>query len=576
MRLFAPTVGWRRAFSNRSSDLRRSRIRRPDVAALVELLEKRELMALGDPTATVLSGSPSPSAYGQAVTFTATVSLTTRSDYDPAGTVEIFDGATNIHTLTLNSDGLIDGVSSGTVQISNLSVGSHALTAKYLVHPPTLGSTSSITTHVVTIGHLTITPDDQSREYGEINPTLSYMITGFAPGETLGTSDVTGTPSITTTATATTPVLGSPYTITSAAGTLQSNNYDFTYKTGTLTITPAPLSVGIINPSRGYGEENPAFVAVYNGFKNNETLATSDLTGTPSISTTADALSPVGDYPVSVSSGTLSTSNYVPTFEDGTLTVNPASLFVVADDVHVDRLGATPVLTYHYQGFVNNQTSAVVTGTPTLSTTGGPATPAGSYAIHVDTNSMSAPNYVITGTAGVLTVHPVVTDVRVKWGTRSMSIVGLNRPLPFSNITAIDVIFSDPVNSLSSSLHLNGQIGGPKPFNSYGTGANSGTWGRAALTLDRYQLSLDQIGLSSDPSVTLGGSRDWQFSVLPGDFNGDGTVNTLDSVAIRNVFIPPPGTNSIWGDMNGDGKVDNTDLSYVRSKNGTKLPPLLA
>ncbi len=56
---------------------------------------------------------------------------------------------------------------------------------------------------------------------------------------------------------------------------------------GNLTITQAVLTVTADDKTREYGQPNPAFTASYDGFKNGEVLATSDVTGSPSLGTTA-------------------------------------------------------------------------------------------------------------------------------------------------------------------------------------------------------------------------------------------------------------------------------------------------
>src|SRR5207245_11446911 len=57
---------------------------------------------------------------------------------------------------------------------------------------------------------LTVTADNKSREYGDANPVFTASYGGFKNGETLATSGVTGSPSLTTAATATSLVRGRP------------------------------------------------------------------------------------------------------------------------------------------------------------------------------------------------------------------------------------------------------------------------------------------------------------------------------------------------------------------------------
>ena len=97
--------------------------------------------------------------------------------------------------------------------------------------------------------NLTVTANNATREYGDANPEFSASYSGFKNGENLGTSGVTGTPGLTTTATATSAVPG-PYTIAAAAGTLSSANYSFTFVDGELTITKATLNVKADNDAR--------------------------------------------------------------------------------------------------------------------------------------------------------------------------------------------------------------------------------------------------------------------------------------------------------------------------------------
>ena len=134
---------------------------------------------------------------------------------------------------------------------------------------------------------LTVTADSLGRLYGDANPTLTYGLAGFKNGETLATSGVTGSPSVTTTATAASGV--GPYTITAAAGSLAANNYQFTYVNGTLTVNKASLAVTADNTGRLYGDANPTFTSTITGFKNGQTLATSGVTGSPSLTTPATA-----------------------------------------------------------------------------------------------------------------------------------------------------------------------------------------------------------------------------------------------------------------------------------------------
>jgi hypothetical protein len=91
-------------------------------------------------TNTSLSSSPNPSSYGQAVTFTATV--TTSGPYAVTGRVKFYDGATAIGHAPLTG-----GVAS--IKKSTLAVGTHAITAQYLSDSYNDNSTSEVVNQVV-------------------------------------------------------------------------------------------------------------------------------------------------------------------------------------------------------------------------------------------------------------------------------------------------------------------------------------------------------------------------------------------------------------------------------------------
>lgn len=92
------------------------------------------------PTTTALISSPNPSAFGQAVTFTATVTPT--GPYPLTGSVKFWDGTKNMGTTALKS-GL------ATLTKSALAAGTHSITAQYLSDAYSDKSTSNRLDQVV-------------------------------------------------------------------------------------------------------------------------------------------------------------------------------------------------------------------------------------------------------------------------------------------------------------------------------------------------------------------------------------------------------------------------------------------
>ena len=101
---------------------------------------------------------------------------------------------------------------------------------------------------------------------------------------------------LTTTATASSHVAGSPYTIT-ASGAVDTD-YTISYVAGTLTVTPAALTITADNQTKVYGAALPTLTASYSGFVNGDTSAS--LTTQPTLTTTATASSHVAGSPYTI------------------------------------------------------------------------------------------------------------------------------------------------------------------------------------------------------------------------------------------------------------------------------------
>jgi hypothetical protein len=196
--------------------------------------------------------------------------------------------------------------------------------------------------------HLTLTAQNQTKVYGEPNPALTFTVTGFVAGDTLATSGITGAPVLTTA-----PADGhvGTYPITIAAGSLAAPNYDFQethFVPGTLTVTPAGLTITADDKSKVYWAALPTLTASYVGFVNGDTAAS--LTTPPTLSTTAAAGSPVGSYPITVTGAV--GADYEISYVPGKLTVvdcgwrNPVNPFDVNGDGHVTPQDVLLVINY--------------------------------------------------------------------------------------------------------------------------------------------------------------------------------------------------------------------------------------
>jgi len=316
-------------------------------------------------------------------------------------------------TLTAGYSGFVNGDTastlSGTLSLTTTATASSAA-GTYPITPSGLSSANyDITfengTLTVNPAPLTITADNLSKVYGQANPTLTVSYDGFVPGE--GPANLAGVLSVATAATTSSPV--GPYTVTPSG--LTSGNYAITFVNGTLAITPAPLTVLVGDQSRVYGQANPTFASAYVGFVNGDTAAS--LTGTLSLTTTANATSDAGTYAITASG--VSSSNYSISV-DGTLTVTPAPLIVSADAKFNFYGQANPTLTASYSGFVNGDSARSLTGTLSLATTATAGSGAGTYPITV--SGLNSANYSITFLNGTLSVIPAPLTVKADDQTR--------------------------------------------------------------------------------------------------------------------------------------------------------------
>jgi hypothetical protein len=280
-----------------------------------------------------------------------------------------------------------------------------------------------------------------------------------------------------------------------------------------------------------------------------------------------------GDHALSASY--LIQGDFGPSSATGTLHVDPAILTLTALNQVMNHGDPVPALTYTITGFVNGDTSSVVSGSPTLSTTATSSSTPGYYPITVGTGTLSAANYTFNLVNGSVIVQPKVLDVHVDYGSRSMSLIGLARDLPFIDIQSIDVIFSDNVSASLGELSLNGVNVSSYSFSgmTYDPTAYDATWTLTApLADDRLALALSGVTFAGDATISVN-PFSTTFAVLPGDFNGDGVVNSQDLVGVRNEIQGKGDPGQIgWADIDGNGVVNPADLKDVRKNLGRHLP----
>jgi hypothetical protein len=266
-------------------------------------------------TTTLKSNLPNGSTYGQTLSLTATVGAGIGR---PTGSVDFVDQATG-RDLGSASLAVVDGVDEASIQATGLSAGPHTIVATYTSDTDAFATSNDSLAQSVAPATITVTANDKGKVYGAAIPPLTDTTSGFVNGD--APSVVTGAASLSTTASSASGV--GNYAITVGAGTLSAANYTFDFVNGSLSVTPATLTVTADNKTMVYGATVPPLTDTITGFVNGD--AATVVSGAASLNTTATAASGVGNYPINVSVGTLSAANYMFAFVDGTLSVTPTT-----------------------------------------------------------------------------------------------------------------------------------------------------------------------------------------------------------------------------------------------------------
>jgi hypothetical protein len=409
--------------------------------------------------------------------------------------------------------GTISGLKNGdnitasytTVADPTSNVGTYAITP-VLSDPTNKLSNYAVTltngTLTITQVPLTVTANNASRVYGDPNPAFTGTITGLLNGDNITFSATSAAPTAAVGTYPIVPVLVDPN------GKLI--NYTVTSSNGTLTVTPAPLSVTAANATRAYGDPNPAFTGTLTGVKNGDNI-------TASYSTTAIATSAPGSYPITpaLADPTAKLTNYTVTSTNGTLTVTTATLTVAAANASMIYGDPLPALTGTITGLKNGD--AITTA---FSTTATSASPVGTYPI---TSALSdptgkLPNYTVVTNNGLLTISPAPLAVSAANATRAYgsanpaftgTLTGVKNG---DNITATFASATDATTNVGSYPIVPTLVDPTAKLSNYTVTSTNGT-----LTITQIPLSV----AANNASRVYGDSNPAFTGTITGLVNGD-------------------------------------------------------
>ena len=283
--------------------------------------------------------------------------------------------------------------------------------------------------------------------------------------------------------------VGTGYVLGGLGGTV-SAGYQLTYS-GTLTITPAPLTITANDDSKtydgqAYGGGNGV---TYTGFVNGE--SSSVLSGTLDYGGSARGAINAGSYAITPNG--LTSSNYTITFVDGTLTVNPAPLTITANDdsktYNGQAYGGGNGVTY--SGFVNGEGSAVLSGALGYGGSAQGAVNAGSYAI--TPNGLTSSNYTISFVDGTLTVNPAPLTITANDDSKTYNGLAYSGG---NGVTYSGFVNGEGSAVLSGALGYGGSAQGAVNAGSYAITPNG-------LTSSNYTISFVDGTLMVNPAPLM-------------------------------------------------------------------------
>jgi hypothetical protein len=371
---------------------------------------------------------------------------------------------------------------------------------------------------VVNKATLTVTASSPTVAYGAAVPTITPSYSGYQNGDTA--SVVTVAPACTTNYTTTTKVNATPPTTSCSGGTV-SSNYNFSYVSGTVTVTQAASAITWPTPAAiNYGTALSA----------TQLNASLNAPGSCVYSPGSGVVLPAGSQTLTANCTPTDTTDYsTPAASTVLLTVNKAGLSVTADNQSMAYGGTVPTLT--------GTLSGVVAGdgiTASYSTTGTSTSAPGPYPITATLNDPNSKlsNYAVTNTPGTLTIAKATATVTLASLTQTYS------------GSALAATYTTSPAGLNVILTYNGSTSAPAAAGSYSVvatiedpnyaGAATGTLtiNQAAQSIAFTPLASPVTYVSPIPLFATGGAsgNPVLFSVVSGPGSVSGNLLTITSV----------------------------------------------
>lgn len=266
--------------------------------------------------------------------------------------------------------------------------------SEYVVTPIVNGNSNN---YCITVGtglltivrrDVLVTVDSHTKEYGDVDPDLTYSVNNMAFDEVLDIT-ISRDPGETVTAP------GPNYEITANIQN-PSSNYNINIVNGILTIVERQLNLIVEDSTKLYGATDPEFVLNIDG------LIDADHFAYNSTNFERDVGEDIGQYEVRlINIPTWMSGNYNVNIEYGELNIIPRQITITADNKIKASGDPDPVLTYRLTE--GELPTFEVLASLNINIQREPGEEPGNYRI---TTSDNNPNYIIRHNSGVLTIYP--------------------------------------------------------------------------------------------------------------------------------------------------------------------------
>jgi hypothetical protein len=476
-------------------------------------------------------------------TGTAPVALAV-SDLNGDGTPDITVANSSAATAAIYYD-----TTTVTGQLLNTAVtgtGTHQVDAIYPGDTNYQTSTStaiSVTARSITTPTILWTPSTLTQQYGPAAAIGSGVLDATTSGSIPGSFAYTATLGS-----------GSPVTITSAS-VLTAGSYTiiatFTptnqslYNTATASITYTVMQVVPVitwTPSattQVYGTAIGAGVldATISGSQTGAFTYTAKTASGSPFAITSTSLLAAGSYTLTTTYTPTDTTDYQTVTKTQSYTVTQAALTVTVQAASKAYGAALPTLSAVITGFVNGETSSVLGGTASVTTTATASSAVGSYPITAAIGTMVDANYTFTFVPATLTVNAVPLTVTVNSATK---VYGAALPT-----------FTGIVNGI-----VNGDTLGGTLIVTYAP-----TTATASSPVGSYTLSATVTGSSAANYTVTVTSSTFTITAAPA------TITVASATAAYGAGLPTF-TSNITGAVNGD------TLSATYSTTATATSPV--